>query len=121
VHRQPVEHPPHVIDVNLEDFESRVIAASGERPVLVDFWAQWCAPCLVIAPHLYQAVEELEGRVILAKVEVDEGENMKLAGRYKVRGFPTVFLFQHGQPKAHFSSARPMHFIREFIHEHAQL
>lgn len=121
MHRQPVEHPRHVIDVDLEDFEQRVISASHQRPILVDFWAEWCAPCLVIAPHLYQAVEELSGQVLLAKVEVDEGENMKLAGRYKVRGFPTVFLFRDGEPRAHFSSARPMHFIREFIREHAGL
>jgi len=109
---------PYVMDVNLPDFEENVLKQSHEKPVLVDFWADWCGPCHVIAPNLLKAVEEHEGRVILAKVEVDEGENMKLAGRYNVRGFPTIMLFQDGVPTGHFSSARPLHFIREFIDQH---
>jgi putative thioredoxin len=109
----------HVFDVNLIDFADRVIAASHQLPVLVDFWADWCAPCRVIAPNLEKAVEERNGEVKLAKLEVDEGENMKLAGRYNVRGFPTIMMFRDGEPVAHFSSARPLHFIREFIDEHA--
>lgn len=107
-----------VIDADLEDFEEKVIKHSHTTPVLVDFWAQWCGPCHVLAPNLIKAVEEEQGRVQLVKVEVDEGENMKLAGRYKVRGFPTVILFIDGINVDHFSSARPMHFIREFIHQH---
>ncbi len=109
----------HVFDVNLMDFDERVIAASHDHPVLVDFWAEWCSPCIAIAPNLEKAVEERDGSVKLAKLEVDEGDNMKLAGRYNVRGFPTIMMFRDGEPVAHFSSARPLHFIREFIDEHA--
>jgi putative thioredoxin len=114
------QHNPHplVIDVNLAEFDEMVIKQSHTKPVLVDFWADWCGPCHVIAPNLVKAVEEHEGDILLAKVEVDEGENMKLAGRYNVRGFPTIIIFLNGEPAAHFSSARPLHFIREFIDEH---
>jgi len=109
---------PHVFDVHLEDFDRRVITASHETPVLVDFWAEWCAPCLMIAPNLIKAVEERDGAVLLAKLEVDEGDNMKLAGRYHVRGFPTIILFHNGEAGPRFSSARPLQFIRAFIDEH---
>jgi putative thioredoxin len=105
----------HISDLNLEDFEQKVIEASHQQPVLVDLWADWCAPCLVIAPVLASVIEEYDGAVRLAKIEVDEGENMKLAGRYHVRGFPTVILFQNGEEKARFSSAQSASYIREFI------
>ncbi len=117
----PAKNNPDIYDVSLNDFEQKVIEASRQRPVLVDLWADWCSPCIVIAPILKQVIEKLEGRVALAKVEVDEGENMKLAGRYKVRGFPTVILFQDGEAKAHFSGAHPASFIDNFIHENAEL
>jgi thioredoxin 1 len=111
---------PYVSDSNLADFDEKVINHSHTTPVLVDFWAEWCSPCHVLAPNLIKAVEQQQGRVKLVKVEVDEGENMKLAGRYNVRGFPTVILFRDGAAIDHFSSARPMHFIRDFIHQHIQ-
>jgi thioredoxin 1 len=81
-----------VHDVNAGVFAGRVLDASGQRPVLVDFRAEWCAPCLVIAPVLAQLVGEYGGVLLLPRVEVDEGENMKLAGRYRVRDF----IRQHG-------------------------
>lgn len=104
-----------IYNVQLEDFDEHVLSASQQRIILVDFWAEWCSPCLVIAPVLERVVKEFEGGVALAKLEVDAGENMKLAGRYKVRGFPTVVLFKNGEEKDRFSSARPKHFIEEFI------
>ena len=80
-------------------------------------WAQWCSPCLVISPLLKQLVEEHEGKLKLAKVEVDEGENMKLAGHYKVRGFPTIILIIKGEEVARFSGAKPLSFLRNFVDE----
>jgi thioredoxin 1 len=109
---------PDIFDVDLHDFDQRVIEASHQRPVLVDFWADWCSPCLAIAPVLTRVVSEFEGQVCLAKLEVDEGDNMKLAGHYRVRGFPTIILFKNGQEQDRFSSARPRHFIEEFIQNH---
>ena len=94
---------PHIFDVDLHDFEERVLKASHEKPVLVDFWADWCSPCIVIAPMLQKIMDEFEGQVSLAKLEVDEGENMKLAGRYQTRGFPTIILFKDGEEQERFS------------------
>lgn len=108
-----------VFEANLEDFEENVLMASKEKAMLVDFWAEWCAPCHGLAPHLIRAVDELEGKVLLAKVEVDEGENMKLAGKYMLRGFPTVILFINGEEKGRFAGARATHWISEWIAEHA--
>lgn len=101
--------------VDLPDFERQVIEASQQQPVLVDLWAEWCSPCLIIAPVLVQLVDEYAGQLLLAKIEVDEGENMKLAGRYKVKGFPTVILFDQGEERARFSSARSLGFVRDFV------
>jgi len=107
---------PHTIDVNEDDFAERVLAFSATVPVLVDFWADWCPPCRALTPVLERLVAEYQGRFVLAKVDADE--NMKLAGRYQLRGFPTVILFMHGQPVDQFSSARSPDFVREFLDRH---
>jgi putative thioredoxin len=107
-----------IFDVDLEQFEEKVIIASNETPVLVDLWAEWCSPCLVIAPILKQLIEEYNGDLKLAKVEVDEDENMKLAGRYQVRGFPTILLISNGEELARFSGAKSLSFLHEFVDEH---
>jgi len=104
-----------IFDVGLADFDDRVIMASHQTPVLVDLWADWCSPCIVIAPVLKQLIEEFDGALKLAKVEVDEGDNMKIAGRYQARGFPTVMLFVDGEEIDRFSGAKPLSFIREFV------
>jgi len=109
-----------IFDVDLHEFDERVLAVSKNKPVLVDFWADWCSPCLVIAPVLSRVVKSYHGDVLLAKLEVDEGENMKLAGRYKVRGFPTIILFEQGEPRAHFSGVKMQHQIEHFIDEHSE-
>ncbi len=110
-----------IIETTLETFEADVLQASRERPILVDFWAEWCAPCLVIAPVLEHVLRDLAGAVGLAKLEVDAGENMKLAGHYRVRGFPTVILFDDGAEMARFSGARSRTQILEFIRSHIDL
>ena len=107
-----------IFDCGLEDFDRRVVAASRSLPIIVDFWADWCAPCHAIAPHLLQVIEAFDGAIHLAKVEVDDGDNMKLAGRYRLRGFPTVMLFQAGEEVARFSGARPASWIEHWIREH---
>lgn len=109
---------PDIFDVSFEDYEEKVIGDSHEVPILVDLWADWCMPCLVIAPKLKALIGEYQGRLRLAKLEVDEGENMRLAGKYKVRGFPTVILFIDGEEKGRFHGARPLSFLREFVDQH---
>jgi putative thioredoxin len=110
--------PAWIATVNLHDFDTAVLAASHEYPVLVDFWADWCSPCLVIAPVLERVVTGYGGTVRLAKLEVDAGENMKLAGRFRVRGFPTIILFSRGEEQGRFSGAHPAPYIRAFIEQH---
>ena len=112
---------PHIVDFDLDDFESIVLEPSYKHPVLVDFWADWCSPCIFIAPVLAKVIDEYEGAVTLAKIEVDEGKNMKLAGQYQVRGFPTIILFEKGKEVSRFSSARSQSFIEEFIETNSTL
>ncbi len=110
----------HAEEAYLADFDQKVIQASHTAPVLVDFWAAWCAPCHAIAPHLNRVMEDLDGAVSLVKVEVDQGENMKLAGHYRLRGFPTIILFHQGQELGRFSGARASHWIQDWIDDHAK-
>jgi len=102
-------------NVCLDDFDNMVLSASHATPILVDFWAEWCAPCLVIAPILERVVADYAGEIRLAKLEVDDGDNMKLAGRYRVRGFPTIMLFKDGEVIGQFSGARSQTDIEAFI------
>lgn len=106
-----------IFEVSLEDFQQKVIEDSQQRPILVDLWAEWCPPCVVIAPVLEQVIKAHAGEIALAKLEVDEGENMKIAGRYQVRGFPTILLIYQGEEKGRFSGAKPRAFIETFIDE----
>ncbi len=108
----------NVFTADYEDFKQKVLQPSQQGPVLVDFWADWCAPCHAIAPHLARVIDEFDGKVPLCKVEVDEGENMKLAGHYRMRGFPTIMLFYQGEEVARFSGSKPSHWIREWLDEH---
>lgn len=106
------DQPAHAYDVEEADFDERVVARSHAVPVLVDIGAEWCAPCVVLAPLLEKLVGEYSGRFELARVDADE--NMRIAGRHQVRGFPTVIAYSHGREVDRFHSAKPMHFLREF-------
>ena len=112
---------PLIFETHYETFQKDVIEASHERPVLVDLWADWCAPCHTVAPILEKVIHAHAGAVDLAKLEVDEGENMKIAGHYAVRGFPTILLIQNGEEIGRFSGAKPAHFIEDFITTHTHL
>ena len=105
---------------DLADFDTAVLQASHDIPILVDFWADWCAPCHAIAPHLERVMERSGGRLRLAKVEVDEGENMKLAGRYRLRGFPTLMLFVGGEEVGRFSGARSTQWIEHWLAQYLE-
>ena len=111
----------NLFDVNLDDFEEKVIQASDTTPILVDFWADWCGPCIVIAPILEKIIADYSGSIRLAKLEVDEDENMKLAGKYQVRGFPTIILFEKGIEVERFSSAQSYSYIDQFIQQYSTL
>lgn len=83
-----------MIDVTLQNFETEVIAASMDVPVLIDFWAPWCGPCKAVAPEI-QKLAEKHGNVTFVKVNVDDAPGV--AGRYNVMGIPTIGMFEGGQ------------------------
>ena len=80
----------HVTDASFEDD----VLKSGQ-PVLLDFWAEWCGPCKMIAPMLDEVAEELKGKVKIAKINIDD--NPRTPQRFNVRGIPTLILFKNGQ------------------------
>ena len=97
-------------------FQEDVLSASG--PVLVDFWAEWCGPCRMIAPALEELSEELGGRVTIAKLNIDE--NPEAPGKYGVRGIPTMILFKDGQPAATKIGAEPKGRIQAWLEDALQ-
>jgi putative thioredoxin len=105
-----------MIDVTLENFESEVIAASMSQPVLVDFWAPWCAPCKVIGPVLEKLETEYAGRFKLVKIDSDQEQ--QLAGAFGIRSIPTCVLLKNGQPVDGFMGALPEGKVKEFLDKH---
>ena len=87
------EHIQHVTD---DTFEAEVL--QSQSPVLVDYWAEWCGPCKAIAPTLEEVAKEYSGKLKVAKVNVDE--NQEIPKKYGIRGIPTLMLFKNGNIEA---------------------
>jgi len=99
--------------VTESDFEYEVVAYSNQVPVIVDFWAEWCRPCKMLTPLLEKIVEEAQGRLRLAKVNVDENPNLAL--RFNVRSIPNVKAFRDGQVVSEFLGLQPEPRVKDFI------
>lgn len=103
----------HIVSVSEVDFDYQVLEFSKQTPVVVDFWAEWCAPCKMLGPVLERLTEEAQGAFRLAKVDVDANPNLAL--RYGVRSIPAVKAFRDGQIVAEFVGALPEARLREFL------
>ena len=87
------ENIKHVTD---SSFEMDVL--KSDKPVLVDFWAEWCGPCKMIGPILEEVAKEYEGKILIAKIDVDA--NQAVPAKFNIRGIPTLILFKNGVPAA---------------------
>lgn len=103
----------HVTDAN---FQQDVIDASNAQPVLVDFWAEWCRPCLMLAPTVAEVAHEQSGKVKFVKMNVDENPNAP--GQYNIRGIPTLLLFKGGQVVDQLVGNLPKDQIQKFLARH---
>ncbi len=97
-----------------ENFEEQVLKAG--KPVLVDFWAPWCAPCRMMATTVEDVAKEYTGRAVVGKLNVDD--NQSIAGRYSIRGIPTLLLFKDGEVQEQVVGATSKDVIIKMIDKH---
>ncbi|MBB5754010.1 thioredoxin TrxA [Prosthecomicrobium pneumaticum] len=99
------------VKVTDTSFDTDVLGSN--QPVVVDFWAEWCGPCRMIAPALEEIAGEMDGKVTIAKLNIDENPNVAI--RYGVRSIPTLILFKNGEPTAMQVGAAPKGKLADWI------
>ena len=106
----------HVRDVNDQDFEAQVL--NSNVPVLVDFWAPWCAPCRMLAPTVEAVAQNFQGTASVVKLNVDD--NPQVSQRYGIKGIPTLILFKNGKEEERVVGATSKDAISRMIDKHTQ-
>lgn len=106
----------NIVEVTQENFQQTILEESQKRLVVVDFWADWCAPCKALMPVLEKLANEYNGQLLLAKVNCDEQQT--IAAQFGVRSLPTVALMKDGQPVDGFMGAQPESEIRQMLEKH---
>ena len=106
----------NIRNVNDNDFQAEVIEASKNQPVMVDFWADWCRPCHMLAPTVAEIADDYSGKLKVVKLNVDE--NVNAPGRFNVRGIPTLLIFKGGQVADQIVGAVPKEQITKVLERH---
>ena len=101
------------IEVSEADFNEKVIEASKNRPIVVDFWAEWCGPCKMLGPTLEKLAKEYGGKFVLAKLDVQG--NQAIAQKYEIRSIPCVKIFKNGEVVDEFIGALPESDVKEWL------
>jgi thioredoxin 1 len=104
----------NLVEFTEQNFEDQVLKSG--KPVLVDFWAPWCAPCRMMGPTVEAVAKEYADRAIVGKINVDDNQN--IAGRYNIRGIPTLLLFKGGQVQEQVVGATSKDVITKLIEKH---
>ena len=106
----------NISNVTDSDFQSEVIDASKTQPVLVDFWAEWCRPCHMLAPTVAEIANDFTGKLKVVKLNVDE--NVNAAGRFNIRGIPTLLIFKGGEVADQIVGAVSKEHIQKILERH---
>ncbi len=107
------------IEITNQNFKEEVL--NSNIPVLVDFWAPWCQPCLMMAPGLDELSEELDGKLKIGKIDTEIPENQTLAMTYQIQSIPNMKLFKNGKVIKEFIGLRPKEVLKEELSEEINL
>lgn len=105
----------HVVEITDQNFQDEVLQSA--QPVLVDFWAEWCGPCRMVGPILEELAAEMQGKITIVKMNVDE--NPQTPTKFGVRSIPALFLFKNGQLAAQKVGAMPKQALSAWLQENA--
>ncbi|MEK7991921.1 MAG: thioredoxin [Thiotrichaceae bacterium] len=108
----------YIVTVDVTNFQQQVVERSAQVPVLIDFWAEWCAPCQSLMPMLIALAEEYQGQFVLAKINIDEQQ--ELAQHFGIRSVPTLKLFRYGEEVEEVAGAQPESVFRSIIDKYRE-